>query len=224
MAFKPFTIIKDKVAQVRGAASNRIDELSSREKIMLLAMFSTISFLVLSGTTWYVSSTLGEMEEIADDSQQKLIKIVQSRETYTANKAKMERMTAKLKNIERNFQLFKFLEDKAKEDGITLTDLKDRGVTGTTRDKEIREHIVEVNLQKISLNTLAKFLYQIESSPYLLKIRKLRVRATSKDEEPTLNVSFSVATYKVNHEIVKKSGGSKPKVKTGRRGRPPRRR
>lgn len=96
---------------------------------------------------------------------------------------------------EGNFQPRAFLDKLATEVGMNKDQLKGIKPIGSKIENEVyREERFGVTLKKTSLESLVKYLYQIESSEYLLSVRKLSIDP-DKREPNMLNAKFEVSTF-----------------------------
>jgi len=57
-----------------------------------------------------------------------------------------------------------------------------------------KEELVEVKMQGVALEQLVRYLHQVESSPQLLKIKRLDIRPRP-DNRQILNVTFRVSAF-----------------------------
>jgi len=87
-----------------------------------------------------------------------------------------------------------FVDSTAKSDGVEVGGMSDRGVISGGQNGKPREQSVEVNVSKVSLDKLVKFLADIEHSPGVVKVRRLRVRKSFENKD-LLDVSLSVSVW-----------------------------
>lgn len=93
----------------------------------------------------------------------------------------------------RNFSTLSFLEGLAKKQQIQehIVQMKPKGEEVT---RHYRENAVEVRVEKIRLSDLVQYLFQVENSPHLLRVKQLRIRPRF-DNADLLDVRFQVAAY-----------------------------
>jgi len=72
--------------------------------------------------------------------------------------------------------------------------MSDRSVVAGGQNGKPKEMSVEVNLGKVPLDKLVKLLADIEHSPGVVKVRRLRVRK-SFDNKDLLDVSLSISAW-----------------------------
>jgi len=96
--------------------------------------------------------------------------------------------------MEKGFSVLSFIEDLANKQNI-------RENIGSVKPKTIPlnddydESIVELKVDNVSLSELVDFIYKIENSGHLLKVKRLRIK-TRYDNRDLLNVTLQVTTYK----------------------------
>jgi len=72
--------------------------------------------------------------------------------------------------------------------------MSDRGVISGGQNGRPREMSVEVNLGKVSLDKLVKLITDIEHSPGVVRVRRLRMRKAYENKD-LLDVSLSVSAW-----------------------------
>lgn len=188
-----FQIFEPAAGKIRDAYG----QLAPRERTLVLAAIACAVVFASAIVVLSIRSSLRELEANISMQSDILRKIIRQRNDYLRDKAELERVKKRLQS--NSASLFSFLEETAKTVGAEISDINDRGVSGNTRNMEIREETVDVSLGKITVDKLADFLFRIENNPAEYKIRKLRMR--TRPNEKLLDASFSVASYKVNTEV-----------------------
>jgi hypothetical protein len=90
--------------------------------------------------------------------------------------------------------LMTFVDTTARNDGVEVGGMSDRGVVAGGQGGRPRESAVEVNLGKVPLDKLIKLLSDIEHSPGVVRVRRLRLRKAY-DNKEVLDVSLSVSAW-----------------------------
>jgi len=144
-----------------------------------------------------VDSVLQGYEKLEDRIATKRVeveKISRLRTQYMEAHRQLEDIKAKLDKMEKGFSLLSFIEDLANKEDI-------RENIGSVKPKKLPlndsydENIVELQIDNISLSKLVDFIFKIENSDYLLKVKRLRVKPRY-DNRDLLNVTLQVTTYK----------------------------
>ena len=90
--------------------------------------------------------------------------------------------------------LMTFVDATARNAGVEVGGMSDRGVISGGQNGRPREMSVEVNLGKVSLDKLVKLITDIEHSPGVVRVRRLRMRKAYENKEQ-LDVSLSVSAW-----------------------------
>jgi general secretion pathway protein M len=90
--------------------------------------------------------------------------------------------------------LMGFVDGLARQEGVEIGSMADRGVVGGGQNGRPRESSVEVSLGKVPLDKLMRLLQSIERSPGVVRVRRLRLRK-SQENKDTLDVSLTVSAW-----------------------------
>ena len=90
--------------------------------------------------------------------------------------------------------LMGFVDGLARQEGVEIGSMADRGVVGGGQNGRPRESSVEVSLGKVPLDKLMRLLQSIERSPGVVRVRRLRLRK-SQESKDTLDVSLTVSAW-----------------------------
>jgi general secretion pathway protein M len=127
-----------------------------------------------------------------DQAKEQLVQLNLLTEEYRRAQAQ----APKSRDVQRDqrFTLFSFLEDAASRDGI-----KDRiefmRPGENLGEGGVREEIVEMRLSTIRLAKLIPFLHKIETGPEMVTVRRLTIRAQTRDPG-LLDVDLTAVTIK----------------------------
>ena len=87
-----------------------------------------------------------------------------------------------------------FVDGIARQAGVDVGGMQDRGVVQGGQSGRPKETSVEVNFGKVSLDKLVKLLSDIEHSPGVVRVRRLRLRKSFENKD-VLDVSLSVSAW-----------------------------
>ena len=90
--------------------------------------------------------------------------------------------------------LMSFVDTTSRNAGVEVGGMSDRGVVAGGQNGRPRETSVEVNLGTVPLDKLVKLLTDIERSPGVVRVRRLRLRK-SYDNKDALDVSLTVSAW-----------------------------
>jgi type II secretory pathway component PulM len=165
---------------------------SPREKRLLaLAAGGVLVFIVLIGWASFSSSirrAQGSLDEKRDDFE----KISRLAAGYGAQEQERQLLEARLRQSPP--ALMSFVDSTAKNAGVDVGGLSDRGVVAGGQGGKPREMSVEVNLGKVPLDKLVKLLQDIEHSPGVVRVRRLRLRKSFENKD-LLDVSLNVSAW-----------------------------
>ena len=168
--------------------------LSQREQRVLIGAGA---FFVLLLLYLGVDSVLQGYDRLEGKIAKKRVEvenITRLRAQYMEAHKQLADIKVKLDKMEKGFSVLSFIEDLANKENI-------RENIGSVKPKKIPlndnydENIVELKMANVSLKELIDFIYKIENSGHLLKVKRLRIK-TRYDNRDLLNVTLQVTTYK----------------------------
>lgn len=165
---------------------------SPREK-RLLAMASggVLLFIVLIGWASF-SSAINKAQITLEEKHDDFDKISRLAAGYGAQEQERQLLEARLRQSPP--ALMSFVDSAAKNDGVDVGGMSDRGVISGGQSGKPKETSVEVNLGKVSLDKLIKLLADIEHQPGVVRVRRLRLRKSFENKD-VLDVSLSVSAW-----------------------------
>ena len=168
--------------------------LSQREQRVLIgAGLISVCLLLYLGVDSVVQK-YDKLEDKITGTREEIQKISRLRTQYMEAHQQLVDIKQKLDRMEKGFSLLSFIEDLANKADI-------RENIGSVKPKKIPlndtydENIVELKIDNVSLSELVDFIYKIENSGQLLKVKRLRIK-TRYDNRDLLNVTMQVTTYK----------------------------
>lgn len=95
----------------------------------------------------------------------------------------------------RDFSILSYLEGLATRERVKdrIVQMKPKGGETT---RFYRESAVEIKMERVRLNELGSYLFQVENSPELLRIKQLQIRPRF-DDPDQLDVKFQVSAYEL---------------------------
>ncbi len=117
---------------------------------------------------------------------------------YLRQKGVVDSINAQLKK-QQNFAIFSRLEELAGQTGIRSKILHMKP-TVSTPSEVYNEESVEVKMEGVTLEQLVSYLHQVESSPQLLKIKRLEIRPRF-DNRQILAATFRVSSFTLKEGI-----------------------
>lgn len=170
-----------------------LQNLTKREKWILLGAGILLILLIVFLSVDALIGRYHRMEGKIQANKDELQKVIHLRDQYQSIHRQLETMKSKLEKKEVGFSLLSFLEDLANQQNI-------RENIGSFKPKKIplneayNELSVELIIDNITLWQLIQFIYKIENSGHLLKVKRLKIK-TRYDNPDLLMVTFQVSTY-----------------------------
>jgi general secretion pathway protein M len=163
-----------------------------REKRLLaMAAGGVLIFITLIGWASF-SSSIRKAEVTLDEKRDDFEKISRYAAGYGAQEQERQLLEARLRQSPP--ALMSFVDTTAKNAGVEVGGMSDRGVVAGGQAGKPKESSVEVNLGKVPLDKLVKLLQDIERSPGVVRVRRLRLRK-SFDNKDALDVSLTVSAW-----------------------------
>ncbi len=171
-------------------------KLSLREKLFVLGGSVILCLLFL--TIFVIRPLIFEHERYQSDIR-KLRRDVQLFERlereYRVLKAKSEQIDRRLKNRKRSFTLFSLLENLAEK--VEIKELiKYMKPSSKTISNKYEEVSVEIKLAGITPKQLTDYLYDIENSDMLARVKRITIYPM-KNSDGLLEATLQVFTYKL---------------------------
>ena len=111
---------------------------------------------------------------------------------YQHQKSVLESINSQLKK-QPNFAIFSHLEELAGQTGIR-SKIVHMKPTVSTPSEVYHEESVEVRMEGVTLEQLVRYLHQVESSPQLLKIKRLEMKPRF-DNRQIITATFRVSAF-----------------------------
>lgn len=167
---------------------------SDREKrLLLLAAFGVVFAAVMISWTSF-SRTISRREDALEEKRLAFAQVQKLAQDFGAREQERQLLEARLRQSPP--ALVSFVDERAKAEGIEIGGVSDRGIvsSGPASAGRPRESQVEVNMAKVPLDKLTRFIQALETSPGVVKVRRLRMRR-SQDQKEALDVTLSISAW-----------------------------
>ncbi len=171
-------------------ATQFFHRLSERERRLLFIVIVTVLLLFAALIYSVAASSLAKAEHRVSEKQKNIAQIEALQGEYTFHISETQKILEKVRS--NNVRLFSYIEDLAKKNDVEIANMSER--SGALNEGEVKEVIVEVIVNKVSIDKLMNFLTKIEEENPLVKVQKLKIQ-TRFDDSTILDSTFSVATY-----------------------------
>jgi type II secretory pathway component PulM len=165
---------------------------SPRERRLILIAAGASLLLVVLITYASFASGIRGAEAALEEKRTDFEKISRLAAGYGALEQERQLLEARLRQSPP--ALMSFVDTTSRNAGVDVGGMSDRGVVAGGQNGRPRETSVEVNLGKVPLDKLIKLLSDIERSPGVVRVRRLRVRKSSENKE-ALDVSLTVSAW-----------------------------
>ncbi|MGC3997888.1 MAG: type II secretion system protein GspM [Anaeromyxobacter sp.] len=167
-------------------------KLNPRERVMVSAAAVAVALFVV----WLVSMQIGRgltaREQRIGDKTQFLAQIGKLADGYHQRKAERAALEARLRAPP--VQLLTFVTTKGQALSIDVGDV--RPVTTPGDVEGLVEESAEINLAKVELARLARFLQSLEHDQGVVRVRRIRL-TTRADDTKLVDATFTVSTYRL---------------------------
>lgn len=158
--------------------------MNRREKagvITVLAVLMTVAVIELGVTP--LMDHHHRLERTLASRTRALADMRQLQQRYTALQAEVERHRSTLQRRPKGFTLFSFLDRIAGQTGVKDRIAYMKPSTDEIKDTPYRVSRVELKIQGTVMEQLVPYLYQVETAPESVTLKRLSINQTGKDEK-----------------------------------------
>lgn len=167
--------------------------LQLREKILVVcAAVAVVLFLLFMLVIAPVLDSSARLDRQIRKAEQDLKRLNAYRRDYNQQKQMLDNLNAQLSQRQ-DVAIFSRLEKLARDTG-TRDKITGMTPSANASSESYTEESVAIEMADVTLEQLAKYLYEIERSPQFFKIRRLTIKPRSNDRQ-LLAVSFRVSTF-----------------------------
>jgi general secretion pathway protein M len=167
--------------------------LQSRERLFIGgAGAALVLFLIFKLTIDPLFKYSADLDRQIVTARRQLTELRTMQQEYQRQKSVVDSINSQLKK-QPNFAIFSRLDELASQTGIRNKILQINPLVSAPSDV-YKEELVEVKLQDVTLEQLVRYLHQVESSPQLLKIKRLEIKPRI-DNRQILNATFRVSAF-----------------------------
>ena len=187
--------LKQKISGARKRIG--LDRLEKREKyILLFGIFFVVGFIVLQAMVLPYVEARQTMTRSLSRNESELVDIQLLRQEYLELKSRQGDIEKRLTARTPGFSLFSFLEEQAAATKVknSVTYMKP---TANEIDEGFNESIVEMKMERVTLDQLVAFLVKIESEEKIVSIQRISIQENGQ-EEGLLDTVLSIKTFELN--------------------------
>lgn len=187
--------LKQKISSARKRIG--IDRLEKREKyILLFGVFFVLGFIVLQAMVLPYIDARQTMTRSLSRNERELVDIQLLRQEYLELKSRQGDIEKRLTERTPGFSLFSFLEEQAAATKVknSVTYMKP---SANEIDEGFNESIVEMKMERVTLDQLVAFLVKIESEEKIVSIQRISIQENGQ-EEGLLDTVLNIKTFELN--------------------------
>lgn len=182
----------ERLLRLRGDLLTWLGKLSLRERVMVSAAAAAVFVFVASLASVQISSGISAREQRIEQKTRLLSQVSKLAEGYRQRQAERQSLEARLKGPP--VQLLSYISQQGTTFQIDVGDLRPTNASGDLQG--LKEDAVEVNLARVELGKLARFLMALERGQGVVQVRRLRL--TSRADDPSLvDATFTVSAYQL---------------------------
>jgi len=167
-----------------------LGKLSPRERVMVSAAAAAVFVFVASLASLQISRGIAAREERIEQKTRLLAQVSKLAEGYRERQEERRALETRLKSPP--VQLLSFISQQGSAAQIDVGDLRPTNAPGEIEG--LKEDAVEVNLAKVELGKLARFLAGLERGQGVVRVRRLRL-TTRADDPQQVDATFTVSAY-----------------------------
>jgi general secretion pathway protein M len=180
----------ERILRLRGELMAWLGKLSLRERVMVLAGALSVLVFVASLLSVQISTGIGQRERRIEDKTRLLTQVSKLAEGFRQRQAERQALEARLKGPP--VELLSTITQQGASAGIEVGDLRRTAAPGETEG--LKEDVVEVNLARVEIGKLARFLQSLERGQGVVQVRRLRL-TTRVDDPRQVDATFTVSAY-----------------------------
>jgi type II secretory pathway component PulM len=174
--------------------SERWQQLSARERGIYLGAALGLS-LALVIVSWKGGGSRRSSGSRLDQAMAQEKQLAELLARYRGVHGQVAEVETRLKQTPQDFDLFKHLNQLVDQAGIRSSVIKMDPIEGTGTDY-FREDSVDMNIQKLEMEPLMKFLQSVEESPGGVRISQLQIKKRF-DNSNGLDAQVRVTVYRL---------------------------
>jgi general secretion pathway protein M len=182
----------EKLLRLRTDLAAWLAKLSPRERVMVSAAAAAVFVFAVWLISLQLSRGISAREQRIEEKTRVLSQIGKLAEGYRERQAERLALESRLKGPP--VQLLSYISQQGTSMQIDVGDLRPASAPGELEG--LREDAVEVNLAKVELGKLARFLQALERGQGVVRVRRLRL--TSRNDDPRqVDATFTVSAYQL---------------------------
>ncbi|HVX94880.1 MAG TPA: hypothetical protein VHK47_08220 [Polyangia bacterium] len=192
------------LARPIGYVTGEWERLAPRQRRLFVTFLAVTIGLASVFGTWWVFSSVSDLEEGNAAIRDALTAIAKNRDLYLEAKARSEAQEQRIGTEPP--QLTSDIEAAAHEEQIEIAESSERPTTPAGR--RYVEHDVDIKIREVGLQSLAKFMRRLETGPRLIFFTRLSIKRRFSDAEKLDVEATATAFERVREDKQKKKTGA----------------
>jgi general secretion pathway protein M len=176
--------------QLRSDLGTWLGKLSQRERVLVGAAAAAVLLFVITLASINVSRGIAGREARIEAKTRLLSEVSKLAVGFRERQAERQALEQRLKGPP--VQLLSYISQQGAQFQIEVGDLRPTAVPDAPNG--LKEDSVEVNLARVDLVKLARFLQSLERGQGVVKVRRLRL-STRSDDPRLVDATFTVSAY-----------------------------
>lgn len=185
--------MKDRINAIIANVQQQLETMSPRDRNLLTGLVATLAVLLVLGVAYNLNGVLQDRASRVVNAKNNLRTAQELMQDHAVLSARIASAEARMGEFRAN-QMNTYVEGWANNAGV-LDGLKQVRETGSQMSGTFRERDYRVEVQRIELEGLLRFVYAVETSPYPIRIRSTRVRVVEQRGERLLDLAVDLVTY-----------------------------
>jgi hypothetical protein len=192
------------LARPIGYVTGEWERLAPRQRRLFVTFLAVTVGLASVFGTWWVFSSVSDLEEGNAAIRDALSAIAKNRDIYLEAKARSEAQEQRIGTEPP--QLTSDIEAAAHEEQIEIAESSERPTSPAGR--RYVEHDVDIKIREVGLQSLAKFMRRLETGPRLVFFTRLSIKRRFSDAEKLDVEATATALERVREDKQKKKTGA----------------
>lgn len=179
-----------RIRQLRGDLATWMGKLSQRERIIVTGGAVAAFVFVTLLTSWTIADNISKREERIEQDTRFMAEVSKLAGGYRERQAELQALEGRLKG--QKVQLLSYISQQGAQLQIEVGDLRPTPVA--EQPQGLTEEAVEVNVARVELAKVIRFLQALERGQGVVRVRRLRV-TTRNDDPRQVDATFTVSAY-----------------------------
>jgi type II secretory pathway component PulM len=191
------------LARPTGYLLGEWERMAPRERRWLAALSATALSVIVLLSTYFVFSSVADLEDGNADVREALTAIAKHRDEYLDAKSRSAAQEARIGTEPP--QLIADIESAAREENIQIAESSERPTAPA--GKHYSEHDVDVKIREVDLQSLTKFMRRLETGPRLIFFTRLSIKRRFSEAEKLDVEATATAFERLREDKSKKKAG-----------------